>query len=609
MIVPSNLHTKSQTKMAKKIAKKEYSGTLLENLKKISSFFMPFFKEMGWYLIMLLGLGALLGISSSFSVWAKGALFDAITTHDLEMTMMVLGGLFAFFYVKGLSRNRLKFETMVCLNDKIGQYKLNLTRIILGTKVEMYSDLGSGQILSRINMEVLSGLVRQLPYILVCMACGIIGLVYLSIQAPILLPFTVIYLLLYFIFSDKHNKRSIPFDTRVRDRQSVLGQLWRDAIVRFEDIHLQGTEDAILKKIDTTRKWSLKSIVDLHKLRLQFGNRTTILSQSYNVVTYTIGAWLAFRGDITVGDLTVMISLNNDIKDMTEGLCEIVSDLIPELTVYVNRIQEITDYGKQEYGNKEADAVGNDPLSVILRNIQFTFKKGEKILKEVLKGVSMTLEQGKVYGIVGMSGSGKTTLVKLICRLLTPLLGVIRVNGIKIEDFSRKAITQIIGMVSQQSLVFMGTIKDQFQYLPGYTYEKMVAACKMVGLHDDIMSRPEGYDSLIGENGIKLSGGQKQRLAIAVVILQNPRILIMDEATSAQDSETQDLIYKNLEVSGFFKDKILIKIAHRLSTVCHSDKIYVLGEDGVFIGEGTHSELLESCEYYKKLVAFEKGDL
>jgi ABC-type bacteriocin/lantibiotic exporter with double-glycine peptidase domain len=595
--------------MAKKIAKKEYSGTLLGNLKKVSSFFKPFFKEMGWYLIMLLGLGALLGISSSFTVWAKGALFDALTAHDEEMLVLILGGLFAFFYVKGLSRNRLKYETLVCLSDKVGQYKLNLTRIILGTKVEMYSDLGSSQILSRINMDVLVNLIRQLPYILVCMACGLIGLVYLSIQAPILLPFTVIYLLLYFVFSDKHNKRSIPFDTRVRDRQSVLGQLWKDAIVRFEDIHLQGTEDAILKKIDTTRKWSLKSLIDLHKLRLQFGNRTTILSQSYNVVTYIIGAWLAFRGDITVGDLTVMISLNNDIKDMTESICEIVSDLIPELTVYVNRIQEITNYGKQDYGNKEADAVGNDPLSVILRNIKFTFKKGEKILKEVLKGVSMTLEQGKVYGIVGMSGAGKTTLVKLICRLLTPLLGVIRVNGIKIEDFSRKALTQIIGMVSQQSLVFMGTVIDQFQYLPGYTYEKMVAACKMVGLHEDIMSRPEGYYSQIGENGIKLSGGQKQRLAIAVVILQNPRILIMDEATSAQDSETQDLIYKNLELSGFFKDKILIKIAHRLSTVCHSDKIYVLGEDGVFIGEGTHQELINSCEYYKKLVAFEKGDL
>lgn len=592
-----------------KVSKKEYTGTLLGNLKKVSSFFAPFFREMGWYLIMLLSLGALLGIASSFTVWAKGALYDALTSHDEEMLLLVLIGLFAFFYVKGLSRNRLKYETVTCLNDKLGQYKLNLTRIILGTKVEMYSDLGSSQILSRINMDVLAGLVRQLPYILVQLACGLIGLVYLSIQAPILLPFTVIYLLLYFVFSDKHNKRSIPFDTRVRDRQSVLGQLWKDALVRFEDIHLQGTEDAVLEKIDTARKWSLKSIVDLHKLRLQFGNRTTILSQSYNVVTYVIGAWLAFRGDITVGDLTVMISLNNDIKEMTEGLCEIVSDLIPELTVYVNRIQEITDYGKQDYGNKEAEAVGNDPLSVILRNIQFTFKKGEKVLKEVLKGISMTLEQGKVYGIVGMSGSGKTTLVKLLCRLLTPLLGVIRVNGIKIEDFSRKALTQIIGMVSQQSLVFMGTIKDQFQYLPGYTFEKMVAACKLVGLHEDIMSRPEGYDSLIGENGIKLSGGQKQRLAIAVVILQNPRILIMDEATSAQDSETQDLIYKNLEVSGFFKNKILIKIAHRLSTVCHSDKIYVLGEDGVFIGEGTHQELLESCEYYMKLVAFEKGDL
>ena len=591
-----------------KNAEKE-SSTLLGNLIKISSFFRPFFKEMGWYFIMLLGLGTLLGVSSTFSVWGKGALFDALTSHDLEMTVLVLLGLFVFFYVKGLSRNRLKYETLVALNDKLGQYKLNLTRIILGTKVEMYSDLGSGQILSRINMELLGGLLRQLPYIIVCLACGIIGIVYLCIQAPILMPFTVIYFVLYYVFSDKHTKRSISFDTRFESRQSVLGQLWKDAIVRFEDIHLQGTEDAVLEKINKARKWSLKSLVDLHKLRLQFGNRTTILTECYHVISYTTGAWLAYRGDITVGDLTIMIALNNDIKDMVEGICEIVSDLIPELTVYVNRIQEITDYGKQDYGDKEVEAVGNDPLSVILRNIKFTFKKGEKVLKEVLKGISMTLEQGKVYGIVGMSGSGKTTLVKLLCRLLTPLLGVIRVNGIKIGDFSRKAITQIIGMVSQQSLVFMGTIKDQFQYLPGYTYEKMVAACKMVGLHDDIMSRPEGYDSLIGENGIKLSGGQKQRLAIAVVILQNPRILIMDEATSAQDSETQDLIYKNLELSGFFKDKILIKIAHRLSTVCHSDKIYVLGEDGVFIGEGTHNELLESCEYYKKLVAFEKGDL
>lgn len=596
---------KSQKKM-KKYSKKG-DETLLEQFKVVSGFFGPFFKNMGWDVFALLVLISLIGASSTFMVWANGTLFDLIGSTNKDLILLLLVGIAVFFFVKGLARNRVKFLISTKLQDRMGIWKLTILRDILDCKSEMYQEMGSSQISERLNLKILGNFLYMAPGVITQVICGLIGLLFLGYKVPYLIPFTVIYMILYFVFCNKYGKRAATVDERHQQWSSTYSQRFKDSVIRFEDIHLQGIQDSVLNNLETTRIWDLKSFVSQNKLRMSFGNKITITTSIYSILTYVVATYLAVSGYLTVGELSMALVLNREVRAMTEELEWALSDELPALVVFVNRVNEMLDYGKQEYGGVSDE--GSEPLLLVLDNIKFAYKKAGNVIKEVLNGISMILEEGKVYAIVGPSGSGKSTIAKIICRLLEAVSGFVQINGINIKKFSRKCLTKLVGMVSQKSLVFMGSIVDQFRYLPNFTWEKMEEVCKLVGLYNFIQSHPDGFLAKIGENGIKLSGGQLQRLAIAIVLLQDPKILIMDEATSAQDSETQALIYKNLEDSGFFKNKILIKIAHRLSTVCHSDKIFVLGNDGKFVGEGTHEYLIQKCEYYRNLVAFEKGDL
>lgn len=586
---------------------KKGDETLLEQFKIVSRFFGPFFRNIGWDVFALLVLISLIGASSTFMVWANGTLFDLIGSADMEIILLLLVGISVFLLVKGLARNRVKFLISTKLQDRVGQWKLSLTREVLGCKTSMYSEMGSSQISERLNLKILGGFLNMAPGVLTQVVCGLFGIVFLGYKVPYLIPFTVVYMILYFHFCNRYGSRAAVVDERHKNWSAIFVQRYKDTVVRFEDIHLQGIENEVLKNIDRTRVWDFKAFVSESLLRLTFGNKLTLVSGIYSVLTYIISTYLAIDGYITVGELSMALILNREVRAMTEELEWFLSEEMPELTVFVNRIQEMLNYGKQEYG--EISDEGRDPLLLVVKNLTFAYKKAGKVIKEVLKGISMILEEGKTYAIVGPSGSGKSTIVKILARLLEATSGTIQINGINIDKFSRENLTRLIGMVSQKSLVFMGSIVDQFRFLPNFSWEKMKEVCRLVDLEKDILSHPKGYLAKIGENGINLSGGQLQRLAVAIVLMQDPKILIMDEATSAQDSETQALIYKNLEDSGFFKNKILIKIAHRLSTVCHSDKIFVLGNDGKFVGEGTHGYLIQKCEYYRNLVAFEKGDL
>jgi len=586
---------------------KKGDETLLNQFKVVSNFFGPFFKNMGWDVFALLVLISLIGASSTFMVWANGTLFDLLGSANKDLILLLLVGIAVFFIVKGLARNRVKYLISTKLQDRMGIWKLTVLRDILDCKSEMYQDMGSSQIGERLNLKILGNFLYMAPGVTTQVICGLIGLLFLGYKVPYLIPFTVVYMILYFVFCNRYGRRAATVDERHQNWAATYSQRFRDSIIRFEDIHLQGIEDAVLSNLEVTRVWDFKSFVNQNKLRLAFGNKITIVTSMYSILTYAIATYLAIQGYLTIGELSMALILNREVRSMTEELEWVLSDELPALVVFVNRVNEMLGYGKQEYG--EVSDEGTDPLLLVLNDIKFAYKKAGNVIKEVLNGISMILEEGKVYAIVGPSGAGKSTIAKIICRLLEAASGFVQVNGINIKKFSRKCLTKLVGMVSQKSLVFMGSIVDQFRYLPGFSWEKMVEVCKLAGLYDDIMNHPDGFLAKIGENGIKLSGGQLQRLAIAIVLLQNPRILIMDEATSAQDSATQELIYRNLEQSGFFKNKILIKIAHRLSTVCHSDEIFVLGNEGKFIAKGTHEELIKNCEYYADLVRFEKGDL
>ena len=217
----------------------------------------------------------------------------------------------------------------------------------------------------------------------------------------------------------------------------------------------------------------------------------------------------------------------------------------------------------------------------------------------MLKDVSFHVKEGEVLGIVGRSGSGKSTLVNLISRLYDVGEGEILVDGVNVKQYGFKELRASVAMVSQETYVFMGTVAENIAYArPEATREEIIRAAIQANAHDFICKMPEGYDTMLGSSGRALSGGERQRLSIARAILANPRILILDEATSAVDTETELAIQRSLEQ--LEQGRTVLSIAHRLSTLRNATRLIVL-DDGKVTEYGTHKELMELKGTYYKL--------
>ena len=217
----------------------------------------------------------------------------------------------------------------------------------------------------------------------------------------------------------------------------------------------------------------------------------------------------------------------------------------------------------------------------------------------MLTDISFTEKAGKTVAIEGPSGAGKSTIIALIPRLYDVGGGQVLLDGRDVRDLDLKALRQSIGVVTQESYLFNGTIRENLLYAkPDAQASEQVAACREANIHDFISSLPDGYDSLVGNRGVKLSGGEKQRLAIARAILKDPRLLILDEATSSLDSISESLIQQAIEP--LLKERTSLVIAHRLSTIMAADEIIVL-DKGMIVEQGRHKELLAKNSLYTKL--------
>lgn len=236
--------------------------------------------------------------------------------------------------------------------------------------------------------------------------------------------------------------------------------------------------------------------------------------------------------------------------------------------------------------------------SLVIKNVGFAYEQ-EKILKDI----NLTVPKGSTIALVGPSGSGKSTLVDLIPRFYEPTSGQVLLDGIPLEDFKLEAIRSLMGIVSQESILFNDTVFNNIAFgMPGASEEQVIKAAEVANAHEFILKLENGYQTEIGEQGSKLSGGQRQRVSIARAVLKNPPILILDEATSALDSESESLVQEAL--SNLMKNRTSIVIAHRLSTIQNADEIIVL-QEGQILERGTHHQLLDKGGLYQKLNALQ----
>ena len=314
------------------------------------------------------------------------------------------------------------------------------------------------------------------------------------------------------------------------------------------------------------------------------------------MLLYLVGGILIMKYDssLSVGDITVLVALLNRMYGPVNSLLNVQVDWIRSMAMFT-RIFEYYDMKPEIDDKPDAKELTDAKGEVIFDHVYFSYD-GER---QILKDVSFTLHSGDCIAIVGPSGSGKSTIVNLIPRLWDVTDGSVRFDGRDVRDWTLHSLRSEVGVVTQETYLFNGTIRENLLYArPEATEEEMIEACRQANIYDFIEKQPEGLDTMVGNRGLKLSGGEKQRISIARALLKDPALLIFDEATSALDSISEAAI--QAAINPLIEERTSILIAHRLSTILAADEILVV-RDGEIVERGKHKDLVHAGGTYQEL--------
>lgn len=326
-----------------------------------------------------------------------------------------------------------------------------------------------------------------------------------------------------------------------------------------------------------------------------FGSSNRFFEGLMYLIVIVAGALFLIRGAITPGDFTAYLLYVSSLFASIRTIIQFTEQFQRGMTG-IERFCEIMDAPADITEKPDAKELKNVRGDIVFDNVTFHYSDDNT---EVLSGINIHIPEGHSVALVGPSGGGKTTMCNLIPRFYDVTEGRILIDGTDIKDVTLRSLRSAVGVVQQDVYLFSGTVFDNIEYgLPGSDREAVIEAAKAAGAHEFICSLPDGYDTYVGERGVKLSGGQKQRISIARVFLKNPPILILDEATSALDNESEKVVQDSLE--RLATGRTVLTIAHRLTTVKNADTILVLTENGIE-EQGSHKELMDKNGLYSKL--------
>ena len=407
----------------------------------------------------------------------------------------------------------------------------------------------------------------------------------LAICAAASLPFMLVFAYVY------NGKLKRAFK-RNRDRIADINAQLEDSLSGVRVVKSFGNEDAEMGKFQSGNNAFLESKKSAYKIMGIYNSGMGVFTTLVTIVVVVAGSVFLTNKTLEVADLVTFMLYINNFTDPIKRLVSFTEQFQNGASGY-ERFLEIMNVEPDIVDDKHAVDVGTLQGDISFKDVMFHYVDTDT---NVLSNLTLDIKAGEYVALVGSSGAGKTTMCSLIPRFYDVTSGEIDIDGMDIRKMTQKSLRRNIGIVQQDVYLFAGTVKDNIRYgKPDATDEEIIAAAKNANAHEFIMQLPDGYNTDIGQRGVKLSGGQKQRLSLARVFLKNPPILIFDEATSALDNESEKIVQDSLE--HLAKNRTTLVIAHRLSTIRNAKRILVLTEDGI-AEEGTHEELMAKNGVY-----------
>lgn len=549
------------------------------------------------------------GIPMLIPLLIKYAIDGVINNHALttdekvhHLTIAIGIALFIFVIVRPPIEFIRQYLAQWTSNKILYDIRKKLYNHLQALSARFYANNQVGQVISRVINDVeqtkdfiLTGLMNiWLDCITIIIALSIMFFldVKLTLATLFIFPF---YILTVYVFFGRLRKLT-------RERSQALAEVQGFLHERVQGISVVKSfaiEDNEAKNFDKKNTNFLTRALKHTRWNAYSFAAINTVTDIGPIIVIGVGAYLAISGSITVGTLAAFVGYLELLFGPLRRLVASFTTLTQSFAS-MDRVFQLID---EDYDIK--NGVGAQPIEIKqgridIEHVSFQYNDNEA---PILKDINLSIEKGETVAFVGMSGGGKSTLINLIPRFYDVTSGQILIDGHNIKDFLTGSLRNQIGLVQQDNILFSDTVKENILLgRPTATDEEVVEAAKMANAHDFIMNLPQGYDTEVGERGVKLSGGQKQRLSIARIFLNNPPILILDEATSALDLESESIIQEALDVLS--KDRTTLIVAHRLSTITHADKIVVI-ENGHIVETGTHRELIAKQGAYEHLYSIQ----